>query len=137
MDLQAVTVSVPREKVADLLRYAASLSEIEDASDRVGDSQFGMKAVKDAYLGGTSEYWRPFLASLAHLSLEAEDSWVRWETLHDQIGLTGRQAAGMLGAAERRLKGAPPYEKKIADGTHWFRMPEAVANLIIKFKQGS
>ena len=48
-----------------------------------------------------------------------------------QIGLTPRQASGMLGAAERRCNLYPPYEKSgYTEGDHWFRMPNEVAEII-------
>jgi hypothetical protein len=37
----------------------------------------------------------------------------------------------MLGAAERRCGGYPPYEKSgYTEGDHWFRMPKDVAETI-------
>jgi hypothetical protein len=36
----------------------------------------------------------------------------------------------MLGAAERRCKQLPPYEKAFEDGEYWFRMPTKVAEAI-------
>jgi hypothetical protein len=38
----------------------------------------------------------------------------------------------MLGAAERRCKGAPPYVKTKEDGEYYFWMPKDVAALIVE-----
>lgn len=144
-EYEAVTVTVPRESVPELLRYAADLAAGTLATrsnvDASGEAHaprprhFSQAAVRRAFNGGQSEYWRPFLALMAHHSLIAADTeadgWVEWATLHDGVGLTDRQAAGMLGAAERRLKGLPPYEKAYEDGKLWFRMEKAVADLVI------
>ena len=76
-----------------------------------------------AYCGGVSDYWRPFLKLLAQESQAAEDGWVKWSQLHDALGLTGIEGAGMLGAAERRCAGKVPYQKAFEEGEYWFRMP--------------
>lgn len=81
------------------------------------------------YLGGISDHWRPFLERLA----QEPDEWVSWTVLCEAIGLTPRQASGMLGAAERRCNGRPPYEKSgYTEGDHWFRMPREVAEIIME-----
>ena len=138
MPFTTVTVSVPEGKEADLLRYAASLatggaSEIAEASSEPeqenGDRRrwgWGRRSVRDAYLGGVSDVWRPFLEYLA----DRPDEWVGWPDLCEHIGQTPQQAAGMLGAAERRCGGRPPYEKKWEGSVRYFRMPESVAEVI-------
>lgn len=138
----AVTVSVPEDRVRDLLTYAAQLApagsgpaEGTGDNDSLGDSEgrkararngFGRNAVQNAYSGGVSEHWRPFLEMLA----DRPGEWVAWSKLYEGIGLTNRQAAGMLGAAERRCKGHPPYEKAWEDDEHWFRMPAETAEIV-------
>jgi hypothetical protein len=134
MGLATVSVTVPEERIPDLLRYAADLNEVE--TEPSVDPQTGVKArwgwgrqaVHDAYLGGTSESWRPFLDHLA----EHADEWVTWEELLKVIDFTAQQGAGMLGAAERRCKGRPPYEKRITGNVREFRMPSQVAEYIME-----
>jgi hypothetical protein len=82
--------------------------------------------VRRNYLGGVSDYWRPFLEELA----AHPDEWLSWQQLCGAIDLPPRKASGMLGAAERRCKQLPPYEKAIEDGEYWFRMPASVADVI-------
>jgi hypothetical protein len=128
--------------VRDLLTYAARLAPdgsrpaddrsdaeyLDGAEDRKARARngFGRNAVQKAYNGGVSEYWRPFLEMLADRGGE----WVAWSTLYEGLGLTSRQAAGMLGAAERRCKGHPPYEKAWEEYEHWFRMPTETAEIV-------
>ncbi len=72
------------------------------------------------------DYWRPFLEELADNAGE----WVEWTVLCNAVGLTPRQASGMLGAAERRCKQLPPYEKAWEENQYWFRMPNEVAAVV-------
>jgi hypothetical protein len=58
------------------------------------------------------------------------DEWVPWSTLYATLGLTHRQCAGMLGAAERRCKLYPPYVKSYEGGEYYFFMPKDVAELV-------
>jgi hypothetical protein len=83
-------------------------------------------AVKKNYLGGISDYWRPFLQELA----ANPDEWLSWQDLCEAIELEPNRASGMLGAAERRCKLLPPYEKAYEDNTYWFRMPKDVADVV-------
>lgn len=135
MALVTVTVTVPEENVADLLRHAAALIE-GDADERIqwtdpevnggGGTRwgFGRAAVRKAYQGGTSDYWRPFLEYLA----SRPDEWVTSEEAAEAVGLDISQLPGMLGAAERRCRQRPPYEKQWdASGHREFLMPERVA----------
>ncbi len=134
--LVSVSVSVPEDRISDLYSYVAELTANpagrEPASDESGDRKararngFGRSAVRSAYAGGVSEHWRPFLEILA----DKPDTWVAWTALYEELGLTNRQAAGMLGAAERRCKGHPPYEKAWEDDEHWFRMPADTAEIV-------
>ncbi len=131
-----VTVSVPEDCVSDVYSYVArliagraggdpSIGDAEDRKARVRNG-FGPNAVRSAYVGGVSEHWKPFLETLAR----TPDTWVAWTELYEGLGLTNRQAAGMLGAAERRCKGHPPYEKASDHDDHWFRMPGAIADIV-------
>jgi hypothetical protein len=143
-ELANVNVSVPKHRIPELYAYAARLN-IPDADDAEfgwddaadekkpirAKSGFGKAAVRRAYMGGVSDYWRPFLDHLA----DNPDKWVAWKDLYTVIGMTDRQAAGMLGAAERRCKGKPPYEKLHEDGEYWFRMPAPVAALVTEFAE--
>lgn len=146
---ETVTVTVLQDRVPELLEYAGSLArpakEEEEAADPDEAASgppaakgFSQASVISAYRGGVSEYWPVFLRILAQQSLAAagtsNDGWVAWDKLCAAIGLAPRSAAGMLGAAERRCQGAPPYEKAY-EGGHWFRMPEAVARLIIELAE--
>lgn len=132
--LTSVTVSVPDDTISDLYAYAAELvagatngtSSADNGSGRkVAKWGQGREAVKKAYRGGVSDYWRPFLEALA----EHPDEWVDWHMLCTAIDLTPRQASGMLGAAERRCKRLP-YEKMWEGGERYFLMSAAAANVI-------
>jgi hypothetical protein len=138
-DLVNVNVSVPQDRVADVYSYVASLFNGSSESDSKGGSEvpppknvkrapagFGRDTVRKNYLGGQSNYWRPFLEYLA----EKPDEWVDWEELCNAIKLTPQQASGMLGAAERRCKLKPPYWKAYEDGTYWFQMRDDVAEVV-------
>ena len=142
MELTTITLRVPPDRVADVYAFAAVLyrrgrtapamvTAGPDATDEPGepDRPDGLDddAVRRAYLGGRSEAWRPFLDVLA----DHGDQWVSWRALCREIGRTPAQAAGMLGAAERRCKQYPPYEKSgWTDGDRWFRMPEHAAAVV-------
>lgn len=130
MDLLTVTLRVPPDRVADVRAFAAALHRQERAAPALRtDTPEGRDddAVRCAYLGGQSEAWRPFLQILAHHS----DQWVSWRFLCHAVDRTPSQAAGMLGAAERRCKQYPPYEKSgWTEGDRWFRMPEHAAAVI-------
>ncbi|SEB45617.1 hypothetical protein SAMN04489727_1897 [Amycolatopsis tolypomycina] len=93
------------------------------------------EAVVRAYEESTSEHWRAFLKVMAHESLTAADGWVGWEKLCDGAGITRKVGSGVLGAAEKRLKGAVPFEKEKYSDSYRFRMPKQVAELIIKLAQ--
>ena len=86
-------------------------------------------AVQRNYSVGESEYWRPFLKLLAH----EPEQWVESSKLYNSLGLQDRQCAGMLGAAERRCKGFPPYVKSDENGQYYFWMPKDVAILVGEF----
>jgi hypothetical protein len=142
-----LTVSVPEGTEAELLRFAATLAtgpaggEVsepaeapdDDASNGNGRRRwgFGRRSIQDAYLGGVSEVWRPFLEYLA----DRPDEWVEWSDLCRHINRTPRQASGVLGAAERRCHGRPPYEKKSEGETHYFRMPAHAATVIQELRE--
>lgn len=142
MGFTTLTVSVPEGKEADLLRFAASLAgtrpegTIEEPEDPEGGDpatgngrrrwNWGRSRVRDAYFGGVSNVWRPFLEYLA----DRPDEWVSWHELCKHIHRSPREASGMLGAAERRCGGRPPYEKKWEGTVRFFRMPEALAEMI-------
>lgn len=136
-EMVTVSVTVPSQSVSALYTYAAELvadADTESAAAAGADGSghagnkwgFGKGSVKKAYLGGVSEHWRPFLEELAH----NRDEWVAWPELCAAIGLTPKQASGMLGAGERRCKGRPPYEKTYEGGTYFFRMPAKVADVV-------
>jgi hypothetical protein len=140
-DLVQVSVSVPREYVADLYQFAARLisGEAEEApkgffevpagKEKVSRATkgFGKATVRKNYLGGTSDHWRPFLQALA----KHPDEWVSWHDLCEAIKLSPKAASGMLGAAERRCKGYPPYYKSgFTEGDHWFLMSPEVAEMV-------
>jgi hypothetical protein len=155
MGLVTVSVTVPEEKVPDLLRHAAGLYEevtstagpgseetdestLPPALKRLVAQQRALHAraearapvdretVQEAYLGGTSEKWRPFLVYLA----DRAGQWVKWQELLDAVNLTSAQGAGMIGAAERRCRMRPPYVKRSRSGLQEFKMPAEVAELI-------
>lgn len=147
MRLTTVTVSVPEGKEADLLSYAAELVRLEpeghldglkgqelpqgtegDASDSENATRWNWAPsnVREAYFGGVSRAWRPFLEFLA----DHPDEWVAWPELCQHIHRTPREASGMLGAAERRCKRSRPYEKRWDGPVRYFRMPGDVAKII-------
>jgi hypothetical protein len=140
-NLVNINVSVPEEHVADVYAYVASLingtatpaGAAKEGSEtpppkaaKRAPSGFGSATVRKNYLGGKSDYWRPFLEVLA----DHPDEWVEWSELCKAIGLSNQQTAGMLGAAERRCKLKPPYWKAYEEGTYWFQMPTAVADIV-------
>lgn len=146
-DLVPLTVTVPRHTIPDLYTFVASLHVDDDEPPTVTEEEatgkdapkkraaagFGAATVRKNYLGGVSDYWRPFLEQLA----THPDQWLAWQELCEAIDMTPRQASGMLGAAERRCKQLPPYEKAYEDGEHWFRMPKDVAEVVQELaKQG-
>ena len=122
MDFQVVSVSVPTSRVADLLAFAAELARgtdiVEPSRSPVG--------IREAYLGGESKRWRPFLDIL----VSEPGKWFEWHDLCRQIDFTPSQAAGMLGAAERRCRQNTPYEKKHEGGKQYFRVTSDVADII-------
>ena len=129
VEFQNVTVTVPVTRVGDLLAYAADLarSQDEDERERAYAAQpMSPAAVRMAYLGGKSDHWRPFIDAL----VSQPDEWVEWLRLCDTIGLRPPQAAGMLGAAERRCGMRPPYEKRQMGGVIYFRVSSEVAAII-------
>lgn len=131
-EMVTVSVTVPVQSVSDLYQYAGDLvaSSGGDAANGSGAGGkrwgFGKSAVRKAYNGGQSDYWRPFLEAMA---AEAGE-WVSWPDLCEAIGLSPKEASGMIGAAERRCKGRPPYEKVWEGGVRYFRMPVDVADVI-------
>ena len=126
MEFKTVTVSVPELKVADLLRYAADLADITTDTTN-GSSQWTFEElVQSAYVGGQSNVWRPMLEFLA----DRPDEWVDWSDIYTAMNRTARQMSGAIGAAERRCHGHPPYEKRMVDGKHQFRMTQAAADII-------
>jgi hypothetical protein len=122
VELSTVTVTVPTARVPDLLRHAAQLAQDDLAADGGVDADH----VRWTYLGGKSNAWRPMLRHLA----DHPGEWIDWPDLCDAVDRTARQLAGALGAAERRCKGNPPYDKREVDGGYQFRMDPAVAEII-------
>jgi len=98
---------------------------------RLAEPGLTTEAVTAAYRGGSSDTWRPFLMLLAR----QPGTWVSWSYLHATLGLTSRQCAGMIGAAERRCKGNPPYIKSYDDGHYWFQMPASAAEIVIRLAE--
>lgn len=131
MELTTVTLSVPTDRVADIYAFASTLyskNSTDAPSSDQGAGDFDREAIRRAYEGGVSEYWRPFLRLLAHQANE----WVAWGDLCDGIGMTRTQAAGMLGAAERRCAGDLPYEKSgYTEKGYWFRMSGQAAEVVL------
>jgi len=129
-DLVNLTVSVPADRVADMYAFVASLHAPTTPEGSPKGADAGPDSVRRAYFGGASDYWRPFLDYLA----DRPGEWVAWTDLCQAIGLTPRQASGMLGAAERRCQGHLPYEKGgYREGDHRFRMAGPVATLVKGF----
>jgi len=133
LDTVEVTLRVPLDRLGDAYAFCASLFQTSEAvppssgaTDAGDTDRLTPMTILTNYAGGESEYWRPFLEALA----DHPDEWVEWTSLCSAIGLTPRQASGMLGAGERRCKGAPPYDKKQDGGQHWFRMPAVAATIV-------
>lgn len=129
VEYQNVTVTVPVTRVGDLLAYAADLARSSDDDEREsagGARPLSPAAVRMAYLGGKSGHWRPFIDVL----VDQPDEWVEWLELCERIGLRPPQAAGMLGAAERRCGMRPPYEKRQIGGVIYFRVSSEIAEII-------
>ena len=139
-ELITVSVTIPASSASDFYAYVATLHATgeeppvateedlgtKDQPKRRAAAGFGASTVRKNYLGGVSAYWRPFLDELA----AHPDEWVAWGKLCEAIDLEPARAAGMLGAAERRCKLLPPYEKAWDEGQHWFRMPKSVADVV-------
>ncbi len=108
--------------MSELLAYAASLW----TSDRpaVGADN---SAIREAYEGGESDYWRPFLLHLA----KHADQWVRLSDAFAAVGLTSPEGTGMLGAAERRCGSHVPYNKRWREGKRDFQMDGVTAAIIL------
>ena len=115
-----------------LLREAQEPPQVQLAvpPPKVEPESLTEEEVRAAYSGGTSAYWRPFLDLLARQSQAADNGWVKWSQLHDALGLTGIQGAGMLGAAERDAREGP-LRKAFEEGEHWFRMPPRLADQVL------
>ena len=138
MGMTTVSVTIPEDRIGDLYRYAAALVTGEPALENADANEddmitngraprgMGPGAVKRAYRGGRSAYWPRFLEALA----ARPDEWVEWSELYESIDLEAGQAVGMLGAAERRCKQLPPYEKRREGGVLYFRMPARAADVI-------
>jgi hypothetical protein len=122
---QVVRALVPREA------QEPPQGQLAGVPSKADPESLTEEEVRAAYSGGTSEYWRPFIVLLARQSQAADDGWVKWSQLHDALGLTGLQGAGMLGAAERRCAGKVPYQKAFEEGEHWFRMPPRLADQVL------
>jgi hypothetical protein len=131
-----VTVTVPEEYVSDVLRYAADLAEPDDEVEQLERRRgtphgYGREAVRGAYLGGSSDTWRPWLE---HLAANA-DRWLPQADIANAIGMDPTSVPGMLGAAERRCKQRPPYEKRWVQGRREFLMPTSVARVILELAE--
>lgn len=128
MSYTTLTVSVPAGREPELLKFAASLAQPsgDEVSPEVASPGIDAKSIKDAYFGGVSKVWRPFLHYLA----ARPDEWVAWPDLYKHINRTASEASGMLGAAERRCGDHVPYEKVWRGKVRYFRMAESVATLI-------
>ncbi|GAA1296058.1 hypothetical protein [Pseudonocardia xinjiangensis] len=130
MDYQVVSVSVPADRVGDLLTFAAELARSTGGGPK-GEiapttSEQDAVGIREAYLGGESIRWRPFLDIL----VRQPGDWVEWPELCRLIDFKPAQAAGMLGAAERRCRQNTPYEKKQVGGKQYFRVTPEVAAII-------
>ncbi|MBN9101470.1 MAG: hypothetical protein J0I49_25685 [Pseudonocardia sp.] len=130
MSYQVVSVSVPTERVGDLLAFAAELARSENSGPQdeiaLKSAEQSAVGIREAYLGGESIRWRPFLDILVRQPGE----WVEWTELCRLIDFKPAQAAGMLGAAERRCRHNTPYEKKTIRGKQYFRVTAEVAAII-------
>lgn len=136
-ELVNVSASIPQDRVAEFYEFVAELVAESTSKGTNGvastggvraRSGFGRDTVRKNYLGGVSDHWRPFLQVLASNPGE----WWAWSDLCQEIGMTPREASGMLGAAERRCKQKPPYEKVQEGGEHWFLMPQEVADVVLE-----
>src|SRR5215211_3364155 len=88
-NLVNINVSVPEEHVAHVYAYVADLlnggngdgaSEVPPPKNAKRAARgFGRDSVRRNYLGGQSNYWRPFLEALA----DQPDEWVGWHRLCD------------------------------------------------------
>src|SRR2546423_502651 len=141
MNMSTVSVSVPEDRVADLYNYAATLIRGEEPGGDDGDLQLeptrhwspGFQAaatdpdaIKQAYLGGHSRAWRPFLRHLATRPGE----WVPFPDAMKAVDRTVQQGIGMVGAGERRCRGRLPYDKRWEHGRREYRMPDANARVV-------
>jgi hypothetical protein len=134
-----VSVPIPEERVAEV--YALLSGKLETIptgqayeeeplpiEPKLARAPWGMGPglVKKAFLGGASEYWKPFLTYLH----DYPDEWINQDDVIVLLEMEPTSFPGFLGAAERRCKKRPPYVKKrINDRVH-FMMPRSVAEVI-------
>lgn len=120
-DLVTASVTVPSHSLPDLYTFVAGLNSAAQEPVNTGEQRgtkdepkqraaagFGAATVKKNYLGGVSDYWRPFLDELA----AHPDEWVSWGDLCEAVDLEPTRASGMLGAAERRCKLLPRTQRR-------------------------
>jgi hypothetical protein len=103
------------------------------ARDTLRDGEDGTSpdAVRRAYDAGANEHWRAFLKVLAHEAKVAKGGPVDWQVLCNQVGITRREGAGMLGAAQKRLSGVFPFTRESSGDNYRFTMREDVADMVI------
>lgn|ERR1017187_10419549 len=137
-----VHVTVPEERVRELLGFAASLWESPKTSAETAASTVippmaptvpttMEEKVREAYEGGQSKRWRPFLVFFA----QQPGQWVKMADGFEAVGFKTPQGIGMVGAAERRCKarGFLPYEKRWStEGKAEVRISAEVAREILR-----
>jgi hypothetical protein len=115
--------------------YKHAAAYADQANKKVPADMTPMQIANRAYNLGSSPHWRAFLKVLAHESLKAEDGWVNWRSICEQIGITRRVASGVLGSGQKHLKGLPVFERQQVGDNYHFRMAPEVAQTIVDLAQ--
>lgn len=137
MELVVASVTVDLQDLAELYRLVGKLhfrcmglSLSSHTITPTPTSHLEHQDIKQAYSGGVSLYWRKMLDYLA----DNPDEWIKWTYICNHLGLSPRQSAGMIGAAERRCKASVPYTKKTVGDVRYFRLALDAAEVIKQIK---
>jgi hypothetical protein len=129
--LIGVQATIPEERASEYYTFVAGLHNngsdpVRTANGVPNERRFSRAAVRRAYEGGESAHFCVFLELLA----EHPDEEVPWTDLCAALGMDGRKASGVIGAAAKRLKGKMPYDSFKEGGKYYFVMPAQAAQYV-------